>query len=277
MTLIVASRGLIIADSLRMVNDEATFKTGKIFPYDKPVFLQSKAFKFKDYFFGYAGSGEDAIIKAAGQHATTVLFDAWVADYRTVDKLRCLLDTGLCMMFFGLKGILAISIHSGEIRIGYLDHRDHGTVITGSGLDAYIRIVREFKGDICPVKASYATFAMEPSCGGAIEVWKYPLSKKERMTQIKIHEAINLPSVFKMAASGRKHFYQEINQTWLTTHTPNSPKYSPTSLEGRIQRLLSVPSGFQTISWKTHLQGNSSRVSSKSQASQNKPEQRSRS
>jgi hypothetical protein len=262
MTLVLASRGLVIADSLRMIDGEKEFKTGKIYTYQKPVLIQSKSIKVKDYFFGYAGSGDDQVIKAAGEEAARLLLDQWVDTYRLVDQLRCLSSSvGFRIMFFGLKGILTGSVESGNIILKYIPHNEFGTVAAGSGSDAYDVIIREFKGRICPVVAMFAVFALEPTCGGAVEVWRYPLSKKERLQQLTVLPAQTLPEIFRTVAEPLKFHYPEEMQAWQNKHTPISPKPSPRSWGEKIEAILSSPPGFQAIRWKRHLQEISSPVS----------------
>jgi hypothetical protein len=160
MTLIVSVKGLILADSLRQSPEGETFKTGKIVPYKKPRKIRSRRLKVTDYYFGFAGSGDDQVIDYAGT-ITGTTFDAWADRYKYVDDMRCLTnESSFMIMFFGLKGTMTAVVHSGCIELRYHPHSQYSIVSTGSGADAYHRVINEHYGCICPVRAAFAAFAL---------------------------------------------------------------------------------------------------------------------
>jgi hypothetical protein len=249
MTLIVSAKGLILADSLRRTPEADLFKTGKITPYERPRHIRSRRLGITDTYFGFAGSGDDQIVEYAG--ATTFgVFDIWEDRYRVIDEMRCLTEhSSFLIMFFGLKGTMAALVNSGLIDLEYYPHSQYSTVMTGSGADAYHRVVKEHQGRICPVRAAFAAFAMEPSCGGAVEVWRAPLSVKEGLKKLVVIPAAPLPKCFTIASQPRKLMYAQEHIPWLQQNIPDLEKPSPKPSKTKTARKRLLLPGFRTLKW----------------------------
>lgn len=259
MTLIVSTCGLIIADSARSIDGEMKHvSTGKIKTFGRPIVLQGKRSKIKDTFYGFAGSGEESIIKAAGITTIGISLDSWLDSFKYVDSLRFITDdTNFLIMFFGYKGTLMASIASGYISMQYRPYSQQWMSATGSGAESYRRIVQEYKSIICPVRAAYAAFTMEPTCGGALEVWKLPTLVKGKMIKIGERPPSTLATCYKEMATPTRCHYPEEMQEWLQIHTPTPVLPQPSRKSSPVKNPPMLPPlvGFQGLDWTKHWPG----------------------
>lgn len=218
MTLIAVAHGLVIADSARATNQGMEFRTGKVVSYSKPVKMWSKRLKCKDWFYGFAGTGEEEVIQQAGEMAIGGCLDLWWDRYKHVDEMRMINDsTSFSIALFGLNGVVLLEVLSGEIQMVYLSYLEYGYAALGSGAAAFKRIFStEGKDVFCPVRSAYGTFAMEPTCGGALEVWRLPQSRNDRLTKLEVLPNRSLIECFKQASQPNKFTYYEVSRQWLT-------------------------------------------------------------
>ncbi|WJJ55046.1 hypothetical protein [Xanthomonas phage RTH11] len=237
MTIIAVTQGLVLADALRMDKDgKPYYQSGKIHTYSKPVRLRSTEQGFSDLFYGFAGSGEDEAIHAAGKAAGICQMDLWLAGYNDADRLRLLTDqTSFSIMFFGLNGVILAEIISGSISMMYYSYGDYVRLATGSGCAAWNRLMRDGKDNICPIRAMYGTFAMEPTCGGEIEVWALPNEAKGAFTKIATYPHRTLFESFRMAGSPKKFHHLKESKEWLKSLIPRLEQNSAKRSKGKTK------------------------------------------
>ena len=220
MTIVAFTQGLVLADSRRAGPDGLYNRPGKIHTYTKPVKMRSVKHGFKDTFYGFAGSGEDEAIQAAGTRAVIGQLDLWLEGYAQADQMRLLTDqTTFSIMLFGFNGLVLAELISGQVNMGYYTYLEYSRCATGSGCAAFNRIMIENKDSACPVRALYAVQAMEPTCGGEIEVWALPTVERgpeAKLRKLGSHPELNTTGCFKMAAYPKKFHYLKESKAWLT-------------------------------------------------------------
>ncbi len=245
MTLIVVDSGLVLADSNRASFAEGKFQqTGKITPYDKPIRKYSKALGIEDVFVGFSGTGNDEVIEYAGNSLNNDLtLDAWKECYRYVDQLRFINSITTCaIMLFGMRGTLFLNVVSGEVTMTYEPYNDFKFVSMGSGQAAYKRLRTELGDDACPVRTMQGVFVMEPTCGGAIEVWALPTAtrgKNSHLRRITVHGELPIPALFKQLAKPNQKHHPEEMKAWDSFRKTPSPKSTPR--RSRAKTSLSSP------------------------------------
>jgi hypothetical protein len=231
MTLIAQAHGLIVADSCRGTLSGYEYSTGKIFTYPQPALLRSARLKFKDWFYGYAGTGDEEVVKFAGELALSGQLDLWWDRYKCIDEMRFVNDfTTFSIFLFGLDGTLLLEVNSGKIHMQYLMHHQIAQVSIGSGSKAFAKLFTETKFEACPVRTMYGTFTMEPSCGGAVEVWRLPLAVRGKGAGlIKLGEFPHkdLVGCFKMMSTPLKLHFKKESQEWLKSVILRLVKRSP--------------------------------------------------
>jgi len=231
MTIIAVAHGLVLADSARDTIRGREYVPGKIFKYEKPVQMRSTRQGFKDWFYGFAGTGEDEMIKHCGDMALCGQLDLWLDRYKHVDEMRFLNDlNSFSVLLFGLEGNALLEVNSGNIVLQYHPHTEVASVAIGSGAAAFHRLFNERKFKICPVRAMYGTFAMEPTCGGEVEVWRLPTAVRGKDTGFKKLGTFphhKLVDCFRMAASPNKFHYKEESKEWLKSLILRLAKRSP--------------------------------------------------
>lgn len=251
MTLIAQAQGLVLADSCRGVATGYEYSPGKIVAYNKPHPMRSARLKFKDWFFGYAGTGDEEVIKYAGELALAGQLDLLEDRYKYVDEMRFLNDyTTFSIMLFGLNGTALLECQSGKVVLSYHEHHATAQVSVGSGARAFNRLFKEGDHTICPVRTMYGTFTMEPSCGGAVEVWRLPLAvrgKNKGFVKLGEFPHKNLLECFQMMSTPNKFHFKEDSREWLKSVIHRLAKRSPNTLAGlmsdkSLRRWASPPS-----------------------------------
>ncbi|QVD49289.1 hypothetical protein LUCX_219 [Xanthomonas phage vB_XciM_LucasX] len=247
MTLIAVVEGLVIADSARMTSAGMQYSSGKIFPYPKASKMWSRRLKFVDHFFGFAGTGEDEAIQAAGDIVLCGALDLVTDRYRAMDDLRLINDWNqFSLLLFGLQGVAVLHMQSGKVELEYERYDVLSSVSVGSGHAAFKRLYStDYKTKICPVRAFYGTFALEPTCGGEIEVWRMPLHRRDKLTKLAQMRQRTLPEIFQFMATPTKYHFKEVSTTWRSTITQlsakrssaRSPRKAPTKTSRPQQKL----------------------------------------
>lgn len=245
MTSIVYNKGLIIADSQRVSYTSGEFlKTGKVHAFDKPIKKYSKELGIEDHFVGFSGTGNDEIIEYAGNALLGELtLDAWKESYRYVDQLRFLhSQSGGTIMVFGTRGILLLHLVSGDINMKYHLYAEYRSISIGSGESAFKRLNQLLGESACPVRITYGTFVMEPTCGGSVEVWALPTAVRGKgalLRHVATHPELKLPALFKQMATPNKLYHPKEIEAWHSFQKiplpdgwpkPSKEKTSPKSL-----------------------------------------------
>lgn len=243
MTIIAVAHGLVVADQMRDGKDGLFTQAGKVYTYAKPIQMWSKREHFKDYFYGFSGSGECQIIQHAGEMAKIGCLDLWFDRYMHVDEMRMLNDsTSFSILLFGLDGTVLMEAVSGHLSMRYLPYKEYAHVAVGSGATAFRKLFTESDWAMCPVRALYGVMAMEPTCGGEVEVWALPTQRNDRLRPLRTHPALSTLEIFKIASQPKKLHYKPESQKWLTSLILRSAKSSvPASRTSTSQKLPASP------------------------------------
>lgn len=241
MTLIALAKGLVVADSARGTPHGIEYQTGKIITYPTPIQLRSKRLGFKDWFYGFAGTGDEEIVRNAGEMALIGSLDLWWDRFKSIDEMRFInTHTSCSLMLYGLDGVVLLDVESGKINMRYLRYCDFTLAAIGSGGRAYQRLFDELGGIICPVRCAYGSFAMEPTCGGEVEVWRLPLAargKGKGMIKLDVLPHKSLVECFKMMSTPDRLHYKEESKEWLTNVIARSAKHSPNTFKALMSGL----------------------------------------
>ena len=270
MSLIAVAHGLIVCDSCRYTEGGYAFKTGKVFPYAKPVRMRSKRFPVvNDFYFGFSGTGEDQVIEYAGNVAKAGQLDLLVDRYKHADDMRLITEhTHFTLVFFGLKGLAYLSAYPGDVTLEYAHYGSGaGHAAFGSGAKAFTKIMEAHDDVICPVTAAYLTTMMEPSVGGAMEVWALPTEvrgKENGLRKLGVHPNLSLRQVIKKGSRPAIRPYLKESQKWLLSYIPRLPKDLARKLRPGIEQKLQQELASPTPSSTAPSPAPSSPASSKS-------------
>lgn len=250
MTLIAVAHGLVLADSLRATENGFEHSTGKVHTYPHPVQMWSKRLGIKDLFYGYAGTGDEEVSKHAGRMALIGQLDLWRDRYKHVDELRLLnADSSFSILLFGLNGTFKLNVDSGAVELTYHAYMNVTCHAIGSGSEAFYKLFEEGDYTICPVRTFYGAFTMEPTAGGAVEVWQLPTEargKKGRLRQLQVFPKKSLLESFQMMSKPRALHFKEESKEWLISAFQRSVKNSRSSSRTKTlpkpQKLLTSPS-----------------------------------
>lgn len=249
MTLIAVTQGLVLADSCRGTPHGYEFSPGKINVYAKPFQMRSARLRFKDWFYGYAGTGDEEVIKHAGEMALIGALDLWWDRYKHIDEMRMIgFHNGFTILLFGLNGVASLEVESGHVHMAYIRYDEIGQVSVGSGAQAYSRLLKEANFHICPVRAMYGTFTMEPTCGGQVEVWRLPTASRGKGTglvKLGVLPQKDLFGCFKMMATPQRFHFKKESEEWLRSVILRLVKSSPNILS----QLTASPS---LAPWELH-------------------------
>lgn len=238
MSLIAIAHGLVVCDSARWTSDGMIFKSGKVFPYTKPVRMWSKRHKFRDLFYGFSGTGEDAVIEFAGNVAKAGQLDLLFDRYRHADEMRLITGiTHFTLVLYGLNGTAYLKVNPGSISLEYTSYGGGaGHIAFGSGAEAFTQTFAAYDDNLCPLTASYLVTLMEPTVGGAMEVWSLPTAAKgpgAKLIKLGSYPALTMPQVIKLASKPKNKPFIEECQTWLLTYLPRLPKSLLKRLTGK--------------------------------------------